>query len=132
MSISRRRPSQIPAKTFLPTFQLGQTCYQESTIARCTTCFCQCLSENGNTGSPRLHSYYTCSWTDRNSALHAKTQDTELIVHAQLIRRLYKLEDSFANSAKQYFHLPPRTNPVLTFPKSEKMASACSPGCSSC
>ena len=37
------------------------------------------------------------------------SQDTELIVHDQLnadIRRLYKLKVSFADSAKQYFHLP--------------------------
>ena len=37
------------------------------------------------------------------------SQDTELIVHDQLnadIRRLYELKVSFADSAKQYFHLP--------------------------
>jgi len=48
-------------------------------------------------------------WSQRNAAFQAKTQDSELIVHAQLnadIRRLYKLRDSFADSAKQYFHLP--------------------------
>jgi hypothetical protein len=43
-----------------------------------------------------LQDYTLTIWTGRNAALHAKTQDTELIVHAQLnadIRRLYKLKD---------------------------------------
>jgi len=56
-----------------------------------------------------LQGYTLTIWDGRNAALHAKTQDTELIVHAQLnavIRRLYKLKESFADSAKQYFHLP--------------------------
>jgi hypothetical protein len=38
-----------------------------------------------------------------------QNHDTELIVHAQLnadFRRIYKLKDAFAGSAKQYFHLP--------------------------
>ena len=37
-----------------------------------------------------------------------KTQDTELIVHAQVnadIQRLHKLKESCADSAKQHFHL---------------------------
>ena len=53
--------------------------------------------------------YTLAIWEGRNTALHAKTHDTELIVHAQLnadIRRIYKLKDSIADSAKQYFHLP--------------------------
>ena len=56
-----------------------------------------------------LQDYTLTIWAGRNAALHAKTQDPELIVHVQLnadIRRLYKLKDSFADSAKQYFHLP--------------------------
>jgi hypothetical protein len=56
-----------------------------------------------------LQDYTLTISTGRNAALHAKTHDTELIVHAQLnadIRRLYKLKDSFADLAKQYFHLP--------------------------
>ena len=48
-------------------------------------------------------------WEGRNTALHGKSHETELIVHAQLnadFRRIYKLKDAFADSAKQYFHLP--------------------------
>jgi hypothetical protein len=50
-----------------------------------------------------LQDYTLTIWTGRNAAFHAKNQDTEPIVD---IRRLYKLKDSFADSAKQYFHLP--------------------------
>ena len=42
-----------------------------------------------------LQDYTLTSWTGGNAVLHTKTQDTELIVHAQLnadIRRLYKLD----------------------------------------
>jgi hypothetical protein len=56
-----------------------------------------------------LQDYSLTIWEGRNTALHAKNHDTELIVHAQLnadIRRIYKLKDPFADSAKQYFHLP--------------------------
>jgi hypothetical protein len=56
-----------------------------------------------------LQDYTLTILEGRNTALHAKTHDTELIVDAQLnadIRRIYKLKDSFADSAKQYFHLP--------------------------
>jgi hypothetical protein len=59
-----------------------------------------------------LQDYALTIWTGRNAAIHAKTQDTALIVHAQLnadIRRLYKLKDSCADLAKQYFHLPLET-----------------------
>ena len=41
--------------------------------------------------------------------LHGPDQETDQTVHAQLnadICRLYKLKDAFADSAKQYFHLP--------------------------
>ena len=69
----------------------------------------------------QAHQDYTLTiWTGRNAALHANTQDTELVVHAQLnagIRRLYKLNDSFADSAKQYFRLPLDKNPVATSPE---------------
>jgi hypothetical protein len=46
-----------------------------------------------------------------NTILHGQNHETDLIVqHAQLnadiIRRIYKLKDAFADSAKQYFHLP--------------------------
>jgi hypothetical protein len=98
-SKSQRRNLYLP--------EPGQTCYQGSTITQRTTCFCQCISENGNTGSLRLHSYYL-DWSQRCTPCE-KNQDTELIDHAQLnadIRRLYKLKDSFAESAKQYFFLP--------------------------
>ena len=84
----------------------------------------------------QAHQDYTLTiWTGRNAALHANTQDTELVVHAQLnagIRQLYKLNDSFADSAKQYFHLP--LEKILSRPpsKSTTMTSACPPGCSSC
>ena len=56
-----------------------------------------------------LQDYSLTIWEGRNTALHEKNHDTELIVHAQLnadIRRIYKLKDPFADSAKQYFHLP--------------------------
>ena len=56
-----------------------------------------------------LKDYTLTIWEGQNTAIHAKTHDTELIVHAQLnadICRIYKLKDSFADSAKQYFHLP--------------------------
>jgi hypothetical protein len=56
-----------------------------------------------------LQDYTLTIWAGRNAALHAKTQDTILIVHAQLngdSRRLRKLKDSFTDSAKQYFNLP--------------------------
>jgi hypothetical protein len=81
----------------------GQTSSQESSISRCKTCFWQCLSENGNTGSSRLHSYYL-DWSQRVRRL----KTLNWIVHAQLtadIRRLYKLKDLFPDSAMQYFHL---------------------------
>ena len=64
-----------------------------------------------------LQDYTLTIWAGRNAALHAKTQDPELIVHVQLnadIRRLCKLKVSFADSAKQYFHLP--LNTILSRP----------------
>jgi len=56
-----------------------------------------------------LQDYSLTIWEGRNTALHGKNHETELIVHAQLnadIRRIYKLKDAFADSVKQYFHLP--------------------------
>jgi hypothetical protein len=71
----------------------------------------RCASANAylKTAIQALQSYTLTIWAGRNAALHAKTQDTERIVYAQLnadIRRLYKLKESFADSAKQYFRLP--------------------------
>ena len=48
-------------------------------------------------------------WEGRNKVLHGPDHEMDQTVHAQLnadIRRLYKLKDDFADSAKQYFHLP--------------------------
>ena len=56
-----------------------------------------------------LQDYSLTIWEGRNKVLHGQNHATDLIVHAQLnadIRRIYKLKDAFADSAKQYFHLP--------------------------
>ena len=56
-----------------------------------------------------LQDYSLTIWEGRNNALHGPDHETDQTVHAQLnadIRRLYKLKDAFADSAKQYFHLP--------------------------
>jgi hypothetical protein len=56
-----------------------------------------------------LQEYSLTIWEGHNKVLHGQNHETDLIVHAQLnadIRRIYKLKDAFADSAKQYFHLP--------------------------
>ena len=60
----RRGDHNKPQRRMFYLFEPGQTCSQESIISRCTTCFCQCLSENGNTGSSRLPSFYL-DWSQR-------------------------------------------------------------------
>jgi hypothetical protein len=70
-----------------------------------------CVSANAymKTVLQALQDYTLTIWEGRNAVLYAKTHDTELIFHAQLnadIWKIYKLKDSFADSAKQYFHLP--------------------------
>ena len=56
----QRRTTRPTARMLL---EPGQTCSKELPISRCTTCFYQCLSENGYTGSSRLHSYYLVDWS---------------------------------------------------------------------
>ena len=63
-----------------------------------------------------LQDYTLTIWTGRNAALHAKTQDSEVIAHAQLnadIRRLCKLKDSCTNhtSVTMIFWYICRINP---------------------
>ena len=75
----------------------------------------RCASANAylKTAIKTLQDYTLIIWAGRNTALHSKTQDTELIVHAQLIAdiwRLYKIKDSSADSVRQYFHLPLEKN----------------------
>ena len=56
-----------------------------------------------------LQDYSLTIWEGRNKVLHGQNHETDLIVHAQLnadIHRIYKLKDAFADSVKQYFHLP--------------------------
>jgi hypothetical protein len=56
-----------------------------------------------------LQDYALTIWEGRNKVLHRKNHATNLIVNAQLnadIHRIYKLKDAFADSVKQYFHLP--------------------------
>ena len=56
-----------------------------------------------------LQDYSLTIWGGRNNVLHGPDHETDQTVHAQLnadIRRLYKLKDAFADSTKQYFHLP--------------------------
>ena len=56
-----------------------------------------------------LQDYSLTIWEGRNNVLHGPDHETDQTVHAQLnadIRRIYKLKDAFADSAKQYFHLP--------------------------
>ena len=81
-----------------------------------------------------LQDYSLTIWEGRNKVLHGQNHETDLIVHPQLnadIRRIYKLKDAFADSAKQYFHLP--LERLLRRPTSFKtstMASSGQTGCS--
>jgi hypothetical protein len=84
-------PKSQQKNLYLP--EPGRTCYQESTIgtwrASAANAYLKIIIQN-------LQDYTLTIWTGRNAALHAQTQDTELIVHAQLnadIRQLYKLKD---------------------------------------
>ena len=64
-----------------------------------------------------LQDYALTIWEGRNKVLHRKNHATNLIVNAQLnadIHRIYKLKDAFADSAKQYFHLPLETSSTTT------------------
>ena len=95
-----------PSKNIHVRLDQIQKGYQESTIPDARR-----VSANAyvKTVIQALQDYSLTIWEGRNTALHGKHHQSELIVHAQLnadIRRIYKLKDTFADSAKQYFHLP--------------------------
>jgi hypothetical protein len=73
-----------------------------------------------------VQDYSLTIWEGRNKVLHRPDRETDQTVHAQLnadIRRLYKLKDAFADSAKQYFASPtPRTITTSTSSTTTTMA----------